>query len=322
LLWIFKGYSTVLRYESVTQDSNVILNGIMAVAWPCKLSDLPEFEKTRGPEHVTKAIDGERQILYDLLPSTILQDSSIYASGGAITLSFQNNDIIMSLSSGQSDDEATIITLQSQTIKQGIGSKEYIAYKESTTGFPKGSNSYGDGVPILVTWKRVHPCNKVGQRTFSTKTVAAVPKSGYISGSDLESRLKMRNGKYYGLLKLVSNPDVLLGAYHNIKSKPGNMTPGTDNNTLDGISPEFFTKLSEDLRSEKFQFKPTRRMYIPKPKPNEKLRPLGIPTPRDKIVQKAMESILNLIFEPRFLDTSHGFRPYRSCHSALKQVAK
>jgi len=321
LFWIFIGYSTVLRYESVTQDSNVILNGIMAVARPCKLSDLPDVKITRGPEHVTKAIDGERKILYDLLPSTVLHDSSNYACGAPDNpIVPNNNDIIMSLSSDQSDDEATIITLQSQTIKQGVGSKEYIAYKESITGFPKGSNSYGDGVPILVTWKRVHPFNKVGQRTFSTKPVAAVPKTGYISGSDLESRLKMCNGKYYGLLKLVSNPDVLFGAYHNIKSKPGNMTPGTDNNTLDGISPEFFTKLSKDLRSDKFQFKPTRRMYIPKP--NGKMRPLGIPSTRDKIVQKAMESILNLIFEPIFLDTSHGFRPYRSCHSALKQVAK
>jgi group II intron reverse transcriptase/maturase len=293
----------------------------MAVAKPCKLSDLPNVEITRGPEHVTKAIDRELKLLYDLLPSTVLHDSSIYACGAFDNpIVPNNNDIIMSLSSDQSVDEATIITLQSQTIKQSTGSKKYYAHKESTTGFPKGSNPYGDGVPILVTWKRVHPSKKVGQRTFSTTSAAAVPNYGYISGSDLESRLKMRNGKYYDLLKLVSNPDVLFGAYHCINSKPGNMTPGTDNKTLDGISPEFFTKLSKDIRSEKFQFKPTRRLYIPKP--NGNLRPLGIPSPRDKIVQKAMELVLNLIFEPRFLDTSHGFRPYRSCQSALKQVAK
>lgn len=305
----------------MTQDSDLILNGIMAVALPCKLSDLPDVEITREPEHVTKAMDGEWKTLYDLSPSTLLHDSSIYACGAQENPIAPNiNDIVMSLPSDQSDDEATIITLPSQTMKQSTGSKKYIAYKESTTGFPKGSNSYGDGVPILVNWKRVHPLNKVGQRTFSTTSAAAVPNSWNISGSDLESRLKMRNGKYYGLLKLVSNPDVLFGAYHIIKSKPGNMTPGTDNQTLDGISPEYFTKLSEDIRSEKFQFKPTRRLYIPKP--NGKMRPLGIPSPRDKIVQKAMEVILSLIFEPRFLDTSHGFRPSRSCHSALKQVSK
>jgi hypothetical protein len=57
LLWIFIGHSTVLSYESATPDSGLILNRIMAVAEPCKLSDLPNVEKTRGPEHVTKAID-------------------------------------------------------------------------------------------------------------------------------------------------------------------------------------------------------------------------------------------------------------------------
>lgn len=98
------------------------------------------------------------------------------------------------------------------------------------------------------------------------------------------------------------------------------MNPGIDNETLEGFSPEFFKKLSIDLRSEKFQFKPTRRLCTPKP--NGKMRPLGIPSPRDKVVQKAMEIILNLVFEPLFLDTSHGFRPERSCHSALKQVSK
>ena len=326
----------------MTQDSNLILNGIMAVALSCKLSDLPDVEITREPEHVTKAIVGERKILYDLLPSTVLHDSSIYACGALENpIVPNNNDIILSLSSDQSDDGATKITPLIKTImnRQSTGSKKYIAYKESTTGFPKGSNSYGDGVPILVNRKRVHPINKVGQRTFSTKPVAAVSKTEYISGSYLESRLEMRNGKYCGLLKLVSDPDLLFGAYNSIKSKPGNMSPGTDNETLDllplispfgrclrqrqeqrGISSEYFAKLSKDIRSEKFQFKPTRRLYIPKP--NGKKRPLGIPSPRDKIVQKAMEVILNLIFEPRFLDTSHGFRPVRSCQSALKQVSK
>jgi group II intron reverse transcriptase/maturase len=293
----------------------------MAVALPCKLSDLPDVEITREQEHVIKAVDGERKILYDLLPSTVLHDSSIYACGASENpIVPNNNDIIMSLSSGQSEDEATKITLQSLMIEQSIGSKKYFAHKESTTGFPKGSNSYGDGVPILVNWIRVHPLNKVGQRTFSTTSAAVVSNSEYISGSELESRLKMRNGKFYGLLKLVSNPDLLFGAYNSIKSKPGNMTPGTENETLDGISSEYFSKLSEEIRLEKFQFKPTRRLYIPKP--NGKMRPLGIPSPRDKIVQKAMEFILNLIFEPKLLDTNHGFRPFRSCHSALKQVSK
>jgi hypothetical protein len=301
-----------------------MLIGTMVVAIPCKTGDLPNVEITRGPEHVIKVMDGERVILYEPSQVTVSHDSFIHTRGALENpLSLNNAEIIVPLMPGQNIKEATIITLRSQKIKKSTESKKYNAYKESTTGFPKGSNFYGDGAPILVIQKRVHLRHKVEQRTFSTSTVAAVSSyydSEYISGSDLKSRLKIRNGKYYGIFKVMTDKEILFGAYQMIKSKPGNMTPGTDKETLDGISPEYFEKLSVDLRSEKFQFKPARRLYIPKP--NGKQRPLGIPSPRDKVVQKAMELILNLIFEPIFLDTSHGFRPNRSCHSALKQVSK
>jgi len=134
------------------------------------------------------------------------------------------------------------------------------------------------------------------------------------------SNLRVRNGKYRGLYRLLCNEEFLFGAYHQIKSKPGNMTPGTDEITLDGVSKEYFKGLSESLKDESFQFKPVKRVYIPKA--NGKERPLGIPSPRDKIVQKAMANLLNGIYEPVFSQNSHGFRPNRSCHTALAQVAK
>jgi len=88
---------------------------------------------------------------------------------------------------------------------------------------------------------------------------------------------------------------------------------------LDGIDLIFFHKLSESLKSGLFQFSPARRVLIPKPgKPD--LRPLGIASPRQKIVQKAIQMTLATIYEPIFLDCSHGFRPGRSCHTALRQV--
>lgn len=114
------------------------------------------------------------------------------------------------------------------------------------------------------------------------------------------------------------DPDLLYLAYNNIKSKPGNMTPGIVPTTLDGMSFEEFGKLSESLKNESFEFKPGRRIQIPKPKGGS--RPLTIAPPRDKIVQEAMRIILNAIYEPTFLESSHGFRPNKSCHSALKQV--
>lgn len=103
-----------------------------------------------------------------------------------------------------------------------------------------------------------------------------------------------------------------------IKSEPGNMTPGHDKDTLDGISKEWFAKTISDLISEKFTFKPTRRIFIPKT--NGKMRPLGIGSPRDKIVQEAFRAILERVLDGKFSDNSHGFRPGRGCHSALAQI--
>ncbi|KAJ1566187.1 hypothetical protein HK096_000005 [Nowakowskiella sp. JEL0078] len=89
--------------------------------------------------------------------------------------------------------------------------------------------------------------------------------------------------------------------YRSIKSNPGNMTKGTTGETLDG----------------RFKFSPSRRVMIPKPGKSE-LRPLSIGAPREKIIQKALQVLLEVIFDPQFLDCSHGFRPGRSVFSALK----
>jgi group II intron reverse transcriptase/maturase len=121
------------------------------------------------------------------------------------------------------------------------------------------------------------------------------------------------------LFRILCNRELLVIAYNKIKSKPGNMTPGTDNLTLDGISDTFLDEIIYDLKHHKFSFKPVRRAYIPKGN-TDKLRPLGIPSPRDKIVQQAMLYILESIFEPIFYEQSHGFRPGRSCHTALKEI--
>ena len=110
-----------------------------------------------------------------------------------------------------------------------------------------------------------------------------------------------------------------MAAYHNLKSSPGNMTKGVDNETLDGINLAWFAKLSKDLQTNAFQFRPARRIDIPKAN-GKGTRPLGIASPRDKIVQGAMLLVLEAIFEPTFHTHSHGFRPGKGCHTALKEV--
>ena len=139
----------------------------------------------------------------------------------------------------------------------------------------------------------------------------------------LES-LKKRNTKNKNainkdLYRLLCNKELLAIAYNSIKSKPGNMTPGTDELTLDEMSDKVIEGIIDELRNQTFKFKPVRRVYIPKGNTG-KMRPLGVPTPRDKVVQKAMLMIMESIYEPTFSDHSHGFRPGRSCHSALKEI--
>ncbi|WP_244422421.1 reverse transcriptase domain-containing protein [Ktedonobacter racemifer] len=124
------------------------------------------------------------------------------------------------------------------------------------------------------------------------------------------------------LYRLMFKEDLYIIAYEQIKSKPGNMTPGTDGETLDGFSLETIRESIEAMRSESFQFQPVRQSFIPKA--NGKMRKLGIPSAKDKIVQQAIYMILEAIYDsshtPYFRETSHGFRPNHSCHTALREI--
>lgn len=120
------------------------------------------------------------------------------------------------------------------------------------------------------------------------------------------------------LYRNLFNPDFYLLAYSNIYAKEGNMTQGTDEGTIDGFNLEWVNELIAELKQETYSPYPVRRVHIPKK--NGKTRPLGIPAVRDKLVQEVIRLLLQAIYEPVFKDTSHGFRPERSCHTALSQV--
>src|SRR5438477_12608952 len=126
----------------------------------------------------------------------------------------------------------------------------------------------------------------------------------------------------HDVYRLMYKEDLYILAYERIKSKPGNMTPGTDEETLDGFSLEAIREMIREMKAEQFRFKPVRQQFIPKP--NGKMRKLGIPCVRDKIVQEVIRLILEAIYDsphaPYFQETSHGFRPQRSCHTALREV--
>ena len=126
--------------------------------------------------------------------------------------------------------------------------------------------------------------------------------------------------KYKRLYRNLLNPMFFIEAYSNIYAKEGNMTPGIDGKTIDGMSKEKIDSLIHKIKDFSYKPKPVKRVYIPKS--NGKTRPLGIPCFEDKLVQEVIKNILESIYEPRFSKFSHGFRQQRSCHTALLQIKR
>lgn len=112
--------------------------------------------------------------------------------------------------------------------------------------------------------------------------------------------------------------DIYYVAYQNLYANNGAGTKGVDEDTADGFSEDKVNNIIESLKNGTYMPKPVRRTYIKKK--NGKLRPLGLPTFTDKLVQDVIRMVLQAIYEPVFSDYSHGFRPGRSCHTALAQL--
>jgi group II intron reverse transcriptase/maturase len=121
------------------------------------------------------------------------------------------------------------------------------------------------------------------------------------------------------LYRQMFNPQLYLLAYGRIYANKGAMTPGVTQETVDGMSMAKIGRIIDAMRHERYRFAPARRVHIPKP--NGKTRPLGLPTWSDKLVGEVVRLLLEAYYEPMFSDRSHGFRPGRGCHTALREVA-
>ncbi|MBJ8113811.1 group II intron reverse transcriptase/maturase [Bacillus cereus group sp. N6] len=135
---------------------------------------------------------------------------------------------------------------------------------------------------------------------------------------NLASHSQDKNYVFKRLYRNLYNPEFYFTAYQNIYAKEGNMTKGTDNLTIDGMSEERVQKIIKQIKNLSYRPNPVRRVFIPKR--NGKKRPLGIPSVDDKLVQEVVRMLLESIYEPCFSKQSHGFRKKHSCHTALSQI--
>lgn len=176
-----------------------------------------------------------------------------------------------------------------------------------TMGHPKGRKLYGGGDPVRGSgFKRFSSVANINDKCVGLKELIEVNKVNP----------RHKNDK---LIHLISDIKVLILAYESVKSNSGNSILGTDYITLDEINLSWFENVSKELKAGKYSFKPAHRVYIPKPEKKDE-RPLTISSLRDSVVQQAIYLILNAIYDPSFLNSSHGSRPKRSIHTALKDI--
>jgi group II intron reverse transcriptase/maturase len=132
----------------------------------------------------------------------------------------------------------------------------------------------------------------------------------------LKSRLD-KGEKANNLSRIMSDPNFLIACWVRIRSKKGNTIQAFEE-TIDGIKMEWFKDAAAVMRKGSYNFAPVRRTYVLKT--NKKLRSLIIASPKDQIVQEGIRFLLELIYEPLFLDCSYAWRPGRGCHDALTKI--
>lgn len=170
---------------------------------------------------------------------------------------------------------------------------------------------------MTITWRR----GAAYLQILKERTVREALRNPIEVLRSLTEKSKNESYRFQRLYRNLYNPEFYWLAYKNIYANTGSMTAGTDGTTIDGMSDERIQRIINTLRDRSYQPKPARREYITK-KNSHKKRPLGIQSGNDKLVQEVVKMILESIYEPVFKKTSHGFRPNRSCQTALQQIQK
>jgi len=160
---------------------------------------------------------------------------------------------------------------------------------------------------------------KASQKVMKTFTIVNICKA-YLELDSMLNIVRFNNStgnrNKLPLFKNLTDPCYLLIAYSSLKNKKG--YGGVDDIPINNVTLAGIIGVAEKLRNKSYKPKPTKRVFIPKA--DGKMRPLGIASSEDKIVQQGIKLILDEIYETKFLNYSFGFRPKRSCHSALEHI--
>jgi hypothetical protein len=163
--------------------------------------------------------------------------------------------------------------------------------------------------------KRIGKASKKVQKTFTPFNITCAYIEFYCLTETAKNYTKGVGALKLPLYQNLCDPCFLLIVYSSLKNKKAT---GVDDVPLENVTLASIISLSLELQIRKYSPNPTKRIFIPKA--NGKMRPLGIASSKDKIVQQALKLILDALFENVFLDSSHGFRKNRSCHTALKLI--
>lgn len=271
------------------------------------------------------------------LPETILSKVTmrnlIRYAGTSLSYwpSLNNDQVAMWLRScvQGSNQKNTSTALQTEDyITQGPKLKRLKNRKNlRTTGFNLCKSLLSKGkrsVHSTSSVKKGTQTNKsfVGFRRSFTTNIHSINRDEWVLTTELKQmveKCKNKDGRYGNLIQIIGAFSTINLAYLMVKSNSGISAKGVSNEILDGMSLKILQKISKDTLSGAIKFSPVRRFLIPKPG-KLVLRPLDVSSPREKIVHKAIDLVLTAIFEEIFLDCSHGSRPNRSCHSALKHL--
>lgn len=258
-----------------------------------------------------------------ILPMIRLTNSFYNQLGGSEVPVVSNNDV------SHGEISYVVELLQEWSDTRNLGKifkaeenlKVVVNGKRKNSGNPESRKTWGFGGIVVrnissSAYIRKGPSSKATQDSMLSGYESVEVDLNKIDKQILEY---IQTGKRIeGLSNLLRNPDFLIASYSKIKSNKGATTPGLNSETLDGIKLGWFKKAAESIANGSYNFEPVRWKFIPKLKSAE--RPLGIPNPRDKIIQESMRQLLELIYEKIFSDSSHGFRPNKGCHTALNQV--